>query len=619
MNLPVPDFPTWWAEQLRRADQATDEALEQLDALRAPPCRVPSPQRLAVDTLIVELLTRLSRFAEIEALLPALAAALPAAEPLQRARFLALRASQHVRMSRLDAAVADLVALADTLRAAPEPRLQLWHALALGQLLMGQHQPLRALERLRDALALAEPLDARYAQLLAWLRLAHAHLALGQRPAQQAALDQLVARAQQWSSRHAECNARIERAMLAIDTGRAAAAEADLVQAAALIPTLPGWQQRYEKELRCARAYQAAAAERWDEAAALMLTVVELDRRIGARQQLLRRLHRLVDWQRRAGQPEAALGAQAEVNTLELVIAREAQAQALQARIEGLERDQARQEQERLQRHADELQRANLALAEALGAQQDLQEELLAGSRQAALTALFSGLARELHTPLGNARVALDSLRATAVQTRHSLQQGQLGRSGLQAALVQVDEGGALAQRSLDRVLELLGRLEEIDPGAAPPLELRRRLAEVAERAWRRSRAAERGLLLHLQGGELETVRARTLEELLALLFENCALHAYPDPQDRLVSVQAECTDGRWRLRVADQGCGIAPERLPHLFDPYGGAAGSGGGGLGLFRAQALVVARLKGRIRVHSQPGQGTECEIEWHPLEGA
>lgn len=614
MSAPGTDFATWWTEQLRRADQATDEAVEQLADLRSPPGPVPAAQRLAVDTLIVELLTRLSRFAEIEALLPELAAALPVAEPLQRARFLALRASQHVRMSRLDAAVADLVALAETQQAAPEPRLQLWHALALGQLLMGQHQPQRALDCLRDALALAEPLDARYAQLLAWLRLAHAHLALGQRAQQEAALDRLVALAQQWRSGHAECNARIERAMLAIDTGRAADAEADLARAAALIPALPGWQQRFEKELRCARAYQAAAAGHWAEAAALMQTVVELDRRIGARQQLLRRLHRLVDWLRRAGQPEAALGVQAEVNTLELVIAREAQAQALQARIEGLERDQARQEQERLQRHTDELKRANLALAEALAAQQDLQEELLAGSRQAALTALFSGLARELHTPLGNARMALGSLRATAAQTQQRLQQGQLGRASLQAALAQVDEGSALAQRGLERVLELLGRLEEIDPGATPPLELRCRVAEVAERAWRRSRAAEQGLRLQLQGGELETVRARTLEELLALLFENCARHAYAEPQGQAVSLLAECQEGRWRLRVADQGRGIAPERLPRLFDAYGGGSGEG---LGLFRAQALVVARLKGRIRVHSQPGQGTVCEIEWHPLE--
>ncbi|MCU0465064.1 MAG: hybrid sensor histidine kinase/response regulator [Anaerolineae bacterium] len=62
-------------------------------------------------------------------------------------------------------------------------------------------------------------------------------------------------------------------------------------------------------------------------------------------------------------------------------------------------------------------------------------------------------------------------------------------------------------------------------------------------------------------------------------------------------------------LRVADQGIGVPPEDLPHLFEPYHRAANVGGiagTGLGLAIVKQAVVLH-DGRISVHSVPGQGT------------
>lgn len=62
-------------------------------------------------------------------------------------------------------------------------------------------------------------------------------------------------------------------------------------------------------------------------------------------------------------------------------------------------------------------------------------------------------------------------------------------------------------------------------------------------------------------------------------------------------------------LRVADQGIGVPPEDLPHLFEPYHRAANVGGiagTGLGLAIVKQAVVLH-DGRIGVHSVPGQGT------------
>ncbi|HEX9008919.1 MAG TPA: ATP-binding protein, partial [Holophagaceae bacterium] len=63
-------------------------------------------------------------------------------------------------------------------------------------------------------------------------------------------------------------------------------------------------------------------------------------------------------------------------------------------------------------------------------------------------------------------------------------------------------------------------------------------------------------------------------------------------------------------LTVADDGCGIPPEDLPHLFEPFFSTKGNRGTGLGLAVTWGLVEAH-GGRIDVQSQPGHGARFTV--------
>jgi len=68
-------------------------------------------------------------------------------------------------------------------------------------------------------------------------------------------------------------------------------------------------------------------------------------------------------------------------------------------------------------------------------------------------------------------------------------------------------------------------------------------------------------------------------------------------------------------LWVADAGDGVAPEDLPHIFEPFyrGDRSRSrrrGGSGLGLAMVRAIVRAH-GGRIRAQSQPESGARFVI--------
>ncbi|MDQ6861644.1 MAG: ATP-binding protein [Verrucomicrobiota bacterium] len=63
-------------------------------------------------------------------------------------------------------------------------------------------------------------------------------------------------------------------------------------------------------------------------------------------------------------------------------------------------------------------------------------------------------------------------------------------------------------------------------------------------------------------------------------------------------------------IRLSDTGCGVPPEILPKLFEPFVTHGKSHGTGLGMAIAKSIVEAH-EGQITVSSTPGNGTTVEI--------
>jgi two-component system, OmpR family, sensor kinase len=97
-------------------------------------------------------------------------------------------------------------------------------------------------------------------------------------------------------------------------------------------------------------------------------------------------------------------------------------------------------------------------------------------------------------------------------------------------------------------------------------------------------------------------------------LLENAERHGGGAPI--FVSVRAE--GGEALLEVADQGPGIPPEHLPHVFERFYRAdtarTSDGGVGLGLAICKSIVEAH-GGRIEIHSKAGSGVVARV-WMPL---
>lgn len=106
-------------------------------------------------------------------------------------------------------------------------------------------------------------------------------------------------------------------------------------------------------------------------------------------------------------------------------------------------------------------------------------------------------------------------------------------------------------------------------------------------------------------------VDAARLRQVLHNLLANALRHT---PHNGQIAVTAEFNDETASLSVEDNGDGIAPDNLPHVFDRFYRAADgqrrdSGGAGLGLPIAKAIVEGH-NGRLVAHSD-GLGQGCTM--------
>lgn len=79
------------------------------------------------------------------------------------------------------------------------------------------------------------------------------------------------------------------------------------------------------------------------------------------------------------------------------------------------------------------------------------------------------------------------------------------------------------------------------------------------------------------------------------------------------VNVTVESVGNELRIKVFDTGCGIRPEDLPHIFEPFFQASDDStniGTGIGLSLVK-MVVDAMNGKVSVESQVGKGTTLYI--------
>ncbi|MCL4543618.1 MAG: HAMP domain-containing histidine kinase [Chloroflexi bacterium] len=202
-------------------------------------------------------------------------------------------------------------------------------------------------------------------------------------------------------------------------------------------------------------------------------------------------------------------------------------------------------------------------------------------------------------------RTPLTIIRATA-------EEGKLARSraGAQVALNSIEE-------ETQRLEQLVGALLTLARADAGKPSLEREVVSLDELlgdvvAQLTPLAQRQGISLHWEPDQPATVigdAARVVQMLLNLL-ENAIKYSRPGGQ---VHVTLQPQGIMVNIQISDDGIGIAPEELPHLFERFyraDTARGRGGAGLGLSIAQWIARAH-GGEISVASELSRGSTFTV--------
>ncbi len=210
--------------------------------------------------------------------------------------------------------------------------------------------------------------------------------------------------------------------------------------------------------------------------------------------------------------------------------------------------------------------------------------------------ALLNSVSHELRTPLTALLGSAAGLRDEAAL------QDPVRRQGL---LDELSDAGERLNRVIDNLLDMA----RLSSGVlAPkrdwqdPAELLRQAVDSLQAPLR----AHRVRVVPVAGLPLIHVDQRLIEHALANLLLNAAAYA---PAGSEILVEARLGEGCVELSIADQGPGISPQSLPHVFERFYRAPGAptGGTGLGLYIAQSLLRAH-GGEARALNRPAGGAE-----------
>jgi len=212
---------------------------------------------------------------------------------------------------------------------------------------------------------------------------------------------------------------------------------------------------------------------------------------------------------------------------------------------------------------------------------------------------LVAWVGHDLRTPLASIRVIVEALADGVVQDSATVQRY------LQTAQRDI--------RSLSQLIDDLFEMAQLDAGG---LQLERQPNSISDLISDTlesfsAQAERQGVRLEgscAPGVDPVWIDAQQIGRVLANLVGNALRHT---PAGGTVSVRASITSEGVQVKVSDTGEGISADDLPRVFEQFyrgerSRSRATGGAGLGLAIAKGIVEAH-DGRIRVESQPGQGT------------
>jgi len=244
-------------------------------------------------------------------------------------------------------------------------------------------------------------------------------------------------------------------------------------------------------------------------------------------------------------------------------------------------------------------------------------EQLVQSEKLASLGSLVAGIAHELNTPIGNAKIAVSSQLDYIRDVNIAIENNQLTKTRLNQFFEDIHSTADMAFRNMARATDLIRSFKQVAVDQTSSSLRTFNLATVINEVLVTLGPSIKRLPVKVEMQVPANIDMHSMpgsiSQVLTNLINNAIFHGIEDKSKIIITLNAQVSNDRVLLIVSDTGVGMPEENIRRAFDPFFTTKmGQGGSGLGLNIVHRMVTSMLKGNIELTSVRGEGTTVTLD-------
>lgn len=239
----------------------------------------------------------------------------------------------------------------------------------------------------------------------------------------------------------------------------------------------------------------------------------------------------------------------------------------------------------------------------------------------ASLGVLVAGVAHEINTPLGNGVTSSSYIQNEVKRMKDLFESNKLSKSEFDKILNSLTDASSLLMNNLDRASELVKQFKSIainqNIESLKSIELKEEIDKILTSLKPTTRKNNLEILNEVDSTIFMVTYPGAISQVITNFIMNSMHHGYGDQEKGTIIIRAVQDGQLVRLTYLDDGKGIPPEILAHVFEPfYTTRRNKDNSGLGMYIIHNLVNQTLSGTIACESKVGEGVRFDLTL-PLE--
>lgn len=279
---------------------------------------------------------------------------------------------------------------------------------------------------------------------------------------------------------------------------------------------------------------------------------------------------------------------------------------------------QRRESQVKLAKHHRLLEQQNTQLSDAYKNLKATQNELIQKEKMASLGGLVAGIAHEINTPLGICVTGVSHLMEETKIFNKSIENKALTERKLKEFLQDVKEISQILTTNTDRAANLIHSFKQIavdqSSNEIRNFNAKSYLDEILLSLRPTLKQTAHKVIVHCEDSLWINSHAGALSQVISNLILNSLKHGFENIDQGIMTIVVTEQRQSVILKFSDNGCGLSESDMKQLFDPFFTTKrGEGGSGLGTHLVFNLVATSLKGKLKAHSELGEGLSYVIKF------